>query len=152
MPTKRLKTRLNRKCGRSRRQAQAHFDGLRKMRPINADNSRELEIFADKVERTVLSLKESKKFADLEGGTSYAIVLGKRPQALYLASTAGGLKRGEAWILLTSYVTRFLRRLRTRYKHQILSMFFPVLEMHKGRAQASLLLIRYRRRDTCSSL
>ena len=43
MPTKRLKTRLNRKCGGSRRQVQAHFHGLRKMRPINADNSRELE-------------------------------------------------------------------------------------------------------------
>ena len=152
MPTKRLKTRLNRKCGGSRRQVQAHFDGLRKMRPINADNSRELEIFPDKVERIVVSLKESKKFADLEGGTSYTIVLGKRPQALYLASTTDGLKRGEVWILLTSCVTRFLRRLSTRYKHQILSMFLPVLEMHKGRAQASLLLIRYRRRDTCSSL
>ena len=85
MPTKRLKTRLNRKCGGSRRQVQAHFDGLRKMRPINADNSRELEIFADKVERTVVSLKESKKFADLEGGKSYTIVLGKRPQALLLS-------------------------------------------------------------------
>ena len=43
MPTKSLKTRLNRKCGGSRRQVQAHFHGLRKMRPINADNSRELE-------------------------------------------------------------------------------------------------------------
>ena len=114
MPTKRLKTRLNRNCGGSRRQVQAHFDGLQKMKPINADNSRELEIFADKAERNVVSLKESKKFADLEGGTSYAIVLGKRPQALYLASTIDGLKRGEVWILLTSCVTRFLRRLSTR--------------------------------------
>ena len=138
MPTKRLKTRLNRKRGGSRRQVQAHVDGLRKMRPINADNPRELEIFADKVDRTVVSLKESKTFADLEGGTSYAIVLEKRPQALYFASTTDGLKRGEAWILLTSCVTGFLRRLSTRYKHQILSMVFPVLEMHKGRAQASL--------------
>ena len=138
MPTKRLKTSLNRKRGGSRRQVQAHVDGLRKMRPINADNPRELEIFADKVDRTVVSLKESKKFADLEGGTLYTIVLEKRLQALYLASTTDGLKRGESWILLTSCVTGFLRRLSTRYKHQILSMVFPVLEMHKGRAQASL--------------
>ena len=52
------------------------------MRPINADNPRELERFADIVERTVVSLKENKKFADLEGGTLYAIVLEKLPQAL----------------------------------------------------------------------
>ena len=44
------------------------------MRPINADHPRELERFADIVERTVVSLKENKKFADLEGGTLYAIV------------------------------------------------------------------------------
>ena len=52
------------------------------MRPINADNPKELERFADIVERTVVSLKENKKFADLEGGTLYAIVLEKRPQVL----------------------------------------------------------------------
>ena len=52
------------------------------MRPINADNPRELERFTDIVERTVVSLKENKKFADLEGGTLYAIVLEKLPQAL----------------------------------------------------------------------
>ena len=76
------KARLNRKYGGNRRQVQAHIDELRKMRPINADNPRELERFADIVERTVVSLKENKKFADLEGGTLYAIVLEKLPQAL----------------------------------------------------------------------
>ena len=76
------KVRLNRKYGGNRQQVQAHIDELRKMRPINADNPRELERFADIVERTVVSLKENKKFADLEGGTLYAIVLEKLPQAL----------------------------------------------------------------------
>ena len=54
---------------------------LHKMRPINTDNPRKLERFADIVERT-FSLKENKKFAELEGDTSYAIVLEKLPQAL----------------------------------------------------------------------
>ena len=49
------KERLNRKYGGNRRQVQAHVDKLSKMRPINADNPRELEIFADIVERTVVS-------------------------------------------------------------------------------------------------
>ena len=66
------KARLNRKYGGNRRQVQAHIDELRKMRPINADNPRELERFADIVERTVVSLKENKKFADLGGGTLYS--------------------------------------------------------------------------------
>ena len=76
------KARLNRKYGGNRRQVQAHIDELRKMRPIDADNPRELERFADIVERTVVSLQENKNFADLEGGTLYAIVLEKLPQAL----------------------------------------------------------------------
>ena len=42
----------------------------------------QLERFANIVERTVVSLKENKKFADLEGDTLYAIVLEKLPQAL----------------------------------------------------------------------
>ena len=52
------------------------------MRPINADNPRELERFSDIVERTVVSLKENKKYADLEGRTLYEIVLEKLPQVL----------------------------------------------------------------------
>ena len=76
------KARLNRKYGENRRQVQAHIDELRKMRPINADNPRELERFGDIVERMVVSLKENKKFADQEGGTLYAFVLEKASQAL----------------------------------------------------------------------
>ena len=55
---KRTKARLNRKCGENRRQVQAHIDELRKIRPINADNPRELERFADIVKRTVVSLRK----------------------------------------------------------------------------------------------
>ena len=66
------KASLNRKYGGNRRQVQAHIDELRKMRPINADNPRQLERFADIVERTVISLKENRKSADLEGGTLYS--------------------------------------------------------------------------------
>ena len=76
------KARLNRKYGGNMRQLQTHIDELRKIRPINADNPRELKRFADIVERTAVSLKENKKFADLEGGTLYAIVLKKLTQAL----------------------------------------------------------------------
>ena len=78
------KARLNRKYGGNRQQVQAHIDELCKMRPINTDNPRELHVerFANIVERTVVSLKENKKFADLEGDTLYAIVLEKLPQAL----------------------------------------------------------------------
>ena len=49
---------------------------------INADNPRELERFTNIVERTVVSLKQNNKFANLQGGTLYAIVLEKLPQAL----------------------------------------------------------------------
>ena len=76
------RARLNRKYGGNRRQVQAHIDELRKMKPINAENPRELEKFADLVERTVVTLKENKHTSDLEGGTLYAIVLEKIPQSL----------------------------------------------------------------------
>ena len=129
---------LNRKYGENRRRVQAHIDELRKMRPINADNPRELERFGDMVERTVVSLKENKKFAHLEVGTLYAFVLEKAPQAL-LASTTDGLKKREAWSLLKSCVTGLLRKLSTRYKHQKLIIVCPVLELHEERAQPNLI-------------
>ena len=67
--------------GGNRRQVQAHIDELQKLRPINADNPRELKC-ADIVEETVVCLKENKQISDLEGGTLYAIVLEKLPQPL----------------------------------------------------------------------
>ena len=77
-----VKARLNRKYGGNRRQVQAHIEELRKLKPINAENPRELGKFADLVERTVVTLKENKQNSDLEGGTLYAIVLEKIPQSL----------------------------------------------------------------------
>ena len=59
---------------------------------MKVDNPRELERFANIIERTVVSLQENKKFADLEGGTLYAIVL-ENFLKLYLASTIDGLKK-----------------------------------------------------------
>ena len=76
------KARLNRNYGGNQWQVQAHIDELRKLKPINAENPRELEKFADLVERTVVTLKENKQNSDLEGGTLYAIVLEKIPQSL----------------------------------------------------------------------
>ena len=58
------------------------IDELRKLKPINAENPRELKKFADLVEGTVVTLKENKQNSDLEGGTLYAIVMEKIPQSL----------------------------------------------------------------------
>ena len=58
---------------------------------------------------------------------------------LYLASTTDALKKREAWSLLKSCVTGLVRKLSTRYKHQQLSMIFPVIQMHEERAQPSLI-------------
>jgi len=76
------KARLNRKYGGNRRQVQAHIDELRKLKPINAENPRELEKFADVMERTVVTLQENTQNSNLEGGTLYAIVLEKISQSL----------------------------------------------------------------------
>ena len=58
---------MKRKYGRNRQQVQVDIDELRKIRPIDADDPRELERFADIVERTVTSLKENKQISDLKG-------------------------------------------------------------------------------------
>ena len=47
-----------------------------------AESPRQLDKFADLVERTVVTLKENKQNSDLEGGDLYAIVLEKIPQSL----------------------------------------------------------------------
>ena len=122
------------------RHDQAHIDEQGKIRPINNDNPRELERLADIIKRTVVSLKENKKFADLEERTFSAMQLRwKNFLKLYLASATDGLNRGEAWSLLTSSAPRLLRKLSTSYKHQKLSIFCPVLEMHEERAQPSFI-------------
>ena len=110
------------------------------MRPINTDNPRELERFADIVERTVVSLKENKKFADMEGDTLYAIVLEKLPQALLSHYYRWIKEKGSMESLEDqSCITGLLIKLSTRYKHQKLSMVCPVLEIHNERAKPSLI-------------
>ena len=84
-------------------------------------------------------LKENKKFADLEGEHCMQLCW-KNFLKLYLASTTDGLKKREAWNLLKSCITRLLRKLSTRYKHQKLRMVCSVLEIHEERAQSGLIL------------
>ena len=108
------KARLNQKYRRNRRQVQAHIDELRKMRPINADNPRELERFADMVEMTVVSLRKVRHLLTWKEEHCMQLYW-KNFLNLYLASTTDGLKKREAWSLLKSCVTRLLRKLSTRY-------------------------------------
>ena len=132
------KARLNQKYRRNRRQVQAHIDELRKMRPINADNPRELERFADMVEMTVVSLRKVRHLLTWKEEHCMQLYW-KNFLNLYLASTTDGLKKREAWSLLKSCVTRLLRKLSTRYKLQKLSMVCPVRETQGERAQQSLI-------------
>ena len=96
--------RLNQKYRRNRRQVQAHIDELRKMRPINADNPRELERFADMVEMTVVSLRKVRHLLTRKEEHCMQLYW-KNFLNLYLASTTDGLKKREAWSLLKSCVT-----------------------------------------------
>ena len=98
------KARLNQKYRRNRRQVQAHIDELRKMRPINADNPRELERFADMVEMTVVSLRKVRHLLTWKEEHCMQLYW-KNFLNLYLASTTDGLKKREAWSLLKSCVT-----------------------------------------------
>ena len=52
------------------------------MKPLQEENAKELEIFADVLERAVICLKENSRQADLEAGTLYTIVLEKIPEKL----------------------------------------------------------------------
>ena len=74
------KKRLIRK--RNRRNVQAHLDELRRMKQISEGSPKELEKFADILERTVVTLKENKRESDLRAGTLYGIVLEKVPEML----------------------------------------------------------------------
>ncbi len=76
------KARLVRKYGGSRRQVQSHLDELKKLKPIEENNSKELEKFADILERAVITLKENGRESDLESGTLRAIILEKIPERL----------------------------------------------------------------------
>jgi len=70
------------KYGGNRREIQCHVDELIKMKPIREENAKELERFADMLERAVINLKENNRAADLEAGTLYTIILEKLPEKL----------------------------------------------------------------------
>jgi hypothetical protein len=76
------KARLVRKYGGSRRQVQSHLDELKKLKPLEENNPKELEKFADILERAVITLKENGRESDLESGTLRTIILGKIPERL----------------------------------------------------------------------
>jgi hypothetical protein len=76
------KARLVRKYGGSRRQVQSHLDELKKLKPLEENNPKELEKFADIPERAVITLKENGRESDLESGTLRTIILGEIPERL----------------------------------------------------------------------
>ena len=76
------KTRLFRKYGGSRRQVQSHIEELKRLQPVQENNAKELETFADVLERAVITLKENGRKSDLEGGALHTVILEKSPERL----------------------------------------------------------------------
>jgi len=76
------KARLFRKYGGSRRQVQSHLKERRKLKPIRDNSAKELEMFADVLERAVITLKENGRESDLKGGTHHTMILEKIPERL----------------------------------------------------------------------
>ena len=52
------------------------------MKPIREENAKELEKFADMLERAVINLQENNRAAELEAGTLYTIILEKLREKL----------------------------------------------------------------------
>ena len=76
------RARLARKYGGSRRQVQSHLEELKKLKPLQEGNAKDLETFADVLERAVICLKENGRQTDLDAGTLYTIILEKIPERL----------------------------------------------------------------------
>ena len=76
------KSRLFRKYGGSRRQVQSHLEELKRLQSIQDNNAKQLETFADILERAVITLKENDRNSDLEGGALHTIILEKIPERL----------------------------------------------------------------------
>ncbi|XP_068749438.1 myosin-J heavy chain-like [Montipora capricornis] len=76
------KARLFRKYGGSRRQIQSHLEELKKLQPIQDNNAKELETFADVLERAAITLKENNRNSDLEPGALHTTILEKIPERL----------------------------------------------------------------------
>lgn len=71
------------KYGGSQRQVQGHLEELKKFKPLQEDNAKELEVLAYMLERAVICLKENGRQAGLEAGTLYTIVLEKISEKLF---------------------------------------------------------------------
>ena len=76
------KARLFCKYGGSRRQVQSHLEELRKRKPIRDNNAKELEMFADVLERAVITLNENGRESDLKGRTLHTMILEENPERL----------------------------------------------------------------------
>ena len=61
-----VKSRLFRKYGGSRRQVQSHLEELKRLQPIQDNNAKQMEAFADILERAVITLKENDRRSVLE--------------------------------------------------------------------------------------
>ena len=55
---------------------------LKKLKPVRKNNAKELELFADVLQRAAITLKENGRESDLEGGTLHTIILEKIPERL----------------------------------------------------------------------
>ena len=76
------KSRLFRKYGGSRRQIQSHLEELKRLQPIQDNNAKQMETFADILERAVITLKENDRRSDVEGGALHTMILEKIPERL----------------------------------------------------------------------
>lgn len=76
------KATLVRKYGGNRWEIQCHVEELLKTKPLREQNAKELETFADMLERAVINLQETNREADLEAGTINTIKLEKLPEKL----------------------------------------------------------------------
>lgn len=76
------KSRFYRNYGGSRRQVQSHLEELKQLQPHQNNNTKELENFANVLERPVITLNENHRKSHLEGGALYTAILQKIPERL----------------------------------------------------------------------
>ena len=65
---------LAQKYGGSWRQVQSHLEILKKLKPLQEGNAKDLEAFADVLGRAVICLKQNGRQTDLDAGTLYTII------------------------------------------------------------------------------
>ena len=84
------KERLERKFGGKRRQIAIYFEDLEKFRHIQPGHTKDLELFADLLEITVIKLKEADQHYELRNGSLYSKQQQKLPESM--------LARYHRWI------------------------------------------------------